>query len=172
MGRPPTLGMAGARFTVGKTPHVHPLQESVSDSRRGAEKITISRAIGDRRRTLTKTRDRTGREETEDNIYNLDEAELRSFDEEFRRRAGAARRLAPPSFRSRLTDGPDRFMGGGHREPPHDRRLTRGAPAPRAAQRIDDRMLESRRSAATGVSPGGSRRSACEAIMSAQRAKR
>lgn len=43
------------------------------DSRTGVDKMTIHRQLGDRARTLTRTRDREGREERQEDLRGIEQ---------------------------------------------------------------------------------------------------
>eukprot|EP00499_Haloplacidia_sp_CaronLabIsolate_P002316 CAMPEP_0196770616 /NCGR_PEP_ID=MMETSP1104-20130614/1240_1 /TAXON_ID=33652 /ORGANISM="Cafeteria sp., Strain Caron Lab Isolate" /LENGTH=244 /DNA_ID=CAMNT_0042140733 /DNA_START=1 /DNA_END=732 /DNA_ORIENTATION=+ len=59
-------------------------KEFFQDSRSGTERMKIQRRLGNRARTITKSRDARGNEESEDRIDNMTDADLSRFDEEWR----------------------------------------------------------------------------------------
>eukprot|EP00026_Physarum_polycephalum_P011522 Phypoly_transcript_11754.p1 GENE.Phypoly_transcript_11754~~Phypoly_transcript_11754.p1 ORF type:complete len:374 (+),score=82.76 Phypoly_transcript_11754:38-1159(+) len=60
------------------------------DSRVGIDKMTIHRQLGDKARTLTRTRDREGREEREEELRGIQEDHATNFDQEWMRAASGA----------------------------------------------------------------------------------
>lgn len=66
---------------------VHEVQRVVRDGRTGQESVTISRGLQDKARTITRTRDASGAEMTQEQLRGLSEAEAAAFDQQWRSQA-------------------------------------------------------------------------------------
>ncbi|GMH43974.1 hypothetical protein BSKO_11908 [Bryopsis sp. KO-2023] len=91
------IGPGGVRETT----------STARDGMTGQESVTVSRAIGERGRTITRTRDATGNERSRDILSNLAQNETARFDQEWAQQA--SQNL--PSTRGNLRSG-RRRQGG------------------------------------------------------------
>jgi hypothetical protein len=108
------LGPGGVRET----------QRAVRDGRTGKESITLRRGLGERERTVTRTRDASGQETADDVLKGIAAEEAAAFDREWAERAsklppagafgfgGAGGRLGTGAA-GRLGTGAGRLGGGG-----------------------------------------------------------
>lgn len=85
-------GPGGVKYTATSTTKIGPggvreTQQTVRDGRTGQESIVISRGLGSKERTVTRTRDAQGRERTEDSLKGVAPEQVNVFDEEWRQEA-------------------------------------------------------------------------------------
>jgi len=70
------------------------------DGRTGSETMKISRGLGDKSRTITRTRDASGQERAVDNLNNLTPEEASRFDQQWQ---ATAQRALPGAGRTRTS---------------------------------------------------------------------
>jgi len=98
---------------------VRETQRAVRDGRTGQESITLRRGLGERERTVTRTRDASGRETADDILKGIAAEEAAAFDREWAERASKLPAAGAFGFGGagaggRLgTGGAGRLAGGG-----------------------------------------------------------